>query len=236
MGESSLKIDYEPLGAPKRSEKRSQRGFLARAVRFVLGLLALVLLPFVVLVRLSVSAYHNADVGAWAALGLGALATVLLLVLYLWVARIVVQSRWTLPRVVWVPVVGIVASYLIYALVYLSSVNAKSGEVQAYYHSLHPLLRVATSTVFLIDRDAVITDIGRTRQDYLDWGLSVNETSLHFEQPDGFVHALDLRTRGRPEWRNQLQKAYFWSMGFYTLRHTGTADHLHVSLRGRAGR
>jgi len=30
--------------------------------------------------------------------------------------------------------------------------------------------------------------------------------------------------------RNRLVQAYFWSMGFATLRHVGTADHLHVEL------
>ncbi len=62
-------------------------------------------------------------------------------------------------------------------------------------------------------------------------GLPANESSLHFRQDDGFVHALDLRTVNRPEWRNLAAELAFRAMGFRTLRHVGTADHLHVSLR-----
>ena len=32
-------------------------------------------------------------------------------------------------------------------------------------------------------------------------------------------------------WRNLLLRGYFATMGFPTLRHVGTGDHLHVSLR-----
>ncbi len=41
---------------------------------------------------------------------------------------------------------------------------------------------------------------------------------------------MDLRTNDRQEWRNQILELYFNLMGFNTLRHVGTADHLHVSL------
>lgn len=95
------------------------------------------------------------------------------------------------------------------------------------------LRTVATGTVLLVDREAVVTDTGRTREEYLAWGLPVNEASLHLPQDDGFVPAVDLRTRGRPEWRSVAREAYYRAMGFHTLRHVGTADHLHVSLPGR---
>jgi hypothetical protein len=62
-------------------------------------------------------------------------------------------------------------------------------------------------------------------------GLPPAEASLHFEQATGYVHALDLRTRGRPEWRNRAVELGFWALGFHSLRHVGTADHLHLSLR-----
>ena len=231
MSGSSLKIDYNPLGKRKASRRRRGRSLPRRALSVGLWMVVLLVLPFVVLVRLSISAYGHTRAGPWGSVILGALAATVLLLLYLWVARILIQDRWTLPKVVWVPVIGVVATYLVYALVYLSGVNAKSADIRSHYTALHPLLRVATSTVFLVDREAVITDIGRTRQDYLDWGLDVNEASLHFEQPDGFVYALDLRTRDRPEWQNRLVARYYWAMGLKTLRHTGTADHLHISLR-----
>ena len=64
-------------------------------------------------------------------------------------------------------------------------------------------------------------------------GLSANDGSLHYRQHDGYTHAADLRTVGRGAVQNRLVQLYFWSMGFGTLRHAGTADHLHVELRVR---
>lgn len=39
-------------------------------------------------------------------------------------------------------------------------------------------------------------------------------------------------SRSREDYaRNAIVAGYFGAMGFQTLRHRGTADHLHVSLR-----
>ena len=122
------------------------------------------------------------------------------------------------------------ASYCLFALTYLSAVNAKTEEIRSTYTALHPVLRVAVSTLLLVDREGVLTDTGRTREDYVRWGLPVNEASLHLPQADGYVYAVDIRTVGRPEWRNRCVELYFRFMGFETLRHVGTADHLHVNL------
>ena len=121
-------------------------------------------------------------------------------------------------------------AYCGYALIYLSSANAKSDRVRAYYASLHPLLRVALSTLILADRDLVVTDLAREPEAYAAMGLAPNDGSLHYVQRDGYAHAADLRTAGRGELENRLVQAYFWSMGFATLRHVGTGDHLHVEL------
>ena len=121
-------------------------------------------------------------------------------------------------------------AYCAYALVYLSATNAKSEQVRAYYRSLHPLLRVALSTLVLADRDVVITDLARRPEDYATMGLPRHDGTLHYVQRDGYAHAADLRTAGRGMVRNRLVQLYFWSMGFNTLRHVGTADHLHVEL------
>jgi len=118
----------------------------------------------------------------------------------------------------------------VYTLVYLSSANAKSERVRAYYASLHPLLRVGLSTLIVFDRDAVITDLARLPADYPAMGLPINDGTLHYVQRDGYAHAADLRTAGRGFLRNRLVQLYLWSMGFSTLRHVGTADHLHVEL------
>ena len=108
--------------------------------------------------------------------------------------------------------------------------NAKSDEVHGYFLSVHPILRVALSTVILGDPDLVITDMTRVRADYGRMGLPVNDHTMHYVQRDGWVHAVDLRTQGRSEIVNRAVQLYFWGMGFSTLRHVGTADHLHVQL------
>ena len=40
----------------------------------------------------------------------------------------------------------------------------------------------------------MITDADRTPEFYARAGLPANESSMHFRQDDGFVHAVDLRT------------------------------------------
>ncbi|MFT5619362.1 MAG: hypothetical protein ACI85I_002605 [Arenicella sp.] len=66
--------------------------------------------------------------------------------------------------------------------------------------------------------------------DYKSMGLKTLKNSLHYPQKDGYVHAIDLHTNNRSEFRNRLLKYYFMLMGFHTLRYVGTADHLHISL------
>ncbi len=92
---------------------------------------------------------------------------------------------------------------------------------------------VAVATLILADDELVVTDLSRTPEDYAAMGLPVYEASLHYPQEDGYVHAMDLRTMGRPGWRNMLTQNYFRLLGLRTLRHVGTADHLHVSLPPR---
>ncbi len=159
-----------------------------------------------------------------------AAATTILLILYAWLLRVRIQGRLSVPRAVLGVLAALVGAYVFYLVVYLSSANAKSPEIRQEFVSLHPVMRVALSSVLLVDRDAMVTDVSRISDDYRRWGLSVNEASLHFPQSTGFVHAVDLRTRNRPAWRNATTAWYFRAMGFKTLRHVGTADHLHVSL------
>ena len=124
----------------------------------------------------------------------------------------------------------LVILYLTHALLFLSSVNAKTEEVRSYYTSLHPLLRLSVSTLVIVDGGVVITDAAREPADYEQMGLPVYERSLHFRQRDGYVHAMDLRTISRSQARNWLTKTYFRLLGFRVIRHVGTADHFHVSL------
>ena len=218
-------IDRETTRTQPR--KKSWR---TRVVLTLLGLFTVVVLPFALLIRTSVYLYASRDVPTWLSLGGGALATMILLTLCAaWVSKKLsgrARAKWLASRIV----LPVVLAYCLYSLLYLSSVNAKGPEVRAYYRSLHPVLRVAVSTMILVDRDMVVTDVQRNREDYQAMGLAVNEASLHYEQSDGFVHAVDLRTIGRGWWRNWTVEGYFRAMGFHTLRHRGTEDHLHVSL------
>jgi hypothetical protein len=227
----NLRVDYSPLqdSGASRPEGRAGRG--RRILRGTGVLVVLAVLPLVVLVRGGVFAYHVWAIGTWPALLLAILATALLLGAYAWIVsrRLGVGEK---GRKFFVRgAMGVGGAYVLYALVFIASANVKSDEVRAEYASIHPLLRVASSVLVLVDPGSVITDAGRTPEDYWLMGLPPNEASLHFEQDDGFVHALDLRTSGRPELRNRTVELAFWALGFHSLRHVGTADHLHVSLR-----
>ncbi|MBI1967056.1 MAG: hypothetical protein HYS40_03615 [Gemmatimonadetes bacterium] len=217
-----------PRSRPPAPTRR--RPLLRALVVFALSAAVLGALPFYALVRGSVYLHAREGFPAWAALAAGVLLTLGVVTFYgTWLARRL-TGRYRLLAVAQWFALPVVTFYTGYALIYLSSVNVKSPGVRAYYTSVHPLLRVALATVILADRDIVLTDLGRKPQDYARMGLPLNETTLHHRQPDGFVHAVDLRTRGRNELNNRLTQVYFWAMGFDTLRHVGTADHLHVSL------
>ena len=191
----------------------------------------LLVLPFLLLIRGGVFAYQEWALGTWPALLLSAAGTTLLLGLYGWGVSHKLGAGTGLKRLFSRAAVGVGIAYVGYALLFVASENVKSDDVLAEYHNVHPLLRVASSALILVDGEAVITDAARTSEDYWLMGLPENEASLHFEQDSGYVHAFDLRTSGRSEWRNRGVELAFWVLGFHSLRHVGTADHLHVSLR-----
>ena len=74
-------------------------------------------------------------------------------------------------------ILAVVGAYALYALIYLSSMNVKGG-VDDTYRSLHPLLRLATSTFILVDGDLVVTDMERLLEDYARMGLPAIRASL----------------------------------------------------------
>jgi hypothetical protein len=182
--------------------------------------------------------YQGQAVPGWAALLLSGWATLMLLSFYgaALSRRFTGVARWK-QVAKWVAA-PLVVGYCLFSLLYLARGNAKDDAVRSVYTSTHPLLRVALSTLMVFDRKAVITDISRTPDDYRRMGLAVNQRSLHYRQTDGWVHAVDLRTRS--PFRSVVVEWYFLLMGFDTLRHTGTSDHLHVQLAvakgGEAGR
>lgn len=213
---------------PRPVDWRAVPGVLLQAA---FRLLVIVALPFVVLVWGSVFFYRHGQVPTWLALLTAALLTMGVVTLYAsWLAHTLTGRRSQLLLLgKWVAL-PLVVFYCGYSLLYLSRVNAKP-EVRAYYTALHPLLRLALSTWTLVDPKMVVTDMSRARVDYSKMKLPVNENSLHYRQADGWVHAVDLRTVGRGAFKNGLVRVYFFLMGFETLRHVGTADHLHVQLR-----
>jgi hypothetical protein len=218
--------------APRRRSHPGEApgGWMGRGARLVAAALLLLALPFFLLVRGSVWLYEWRRYPAWLALALAATATLVLVTAYgAWLthrltgrARFSVIARWVaLPLVV---------GYTGHALLYLSRTHAKAEAVRAEYRATHPLLRLALSTLFLTNEDLVITDLRRVPSEYASMGLPVNAASLHYRQADGWVHAVDLRTADRGAIGNWLLARYFELMGFRTLRHVGTADHLHVEL------
>jgi phosphate/sulfate permease len=217
-----------------RAERRAapgRRSAWRDVALFALTAAALGALPFVALIRGSLHLHQYRGWPASVALAAGALATAAIVALYgIWLVRRV-TGRLHVGAVVRWFAVPVVAFYATYALVYVSSANLKHERLRAYYATLHPLLRVALATVILADEELVLTDLERRPEDYQAMGLAVNPATLHARQPDGWVHAVDLRTADRSAVRNRLVQWYFAGMGFATLRHRGTADHLHVAIR-----
>jgi hypothetical protein len=212
--------------AVRRPPRRRRPGHLL-AIGFVA---LLVVLPFLVLVRGSTFLYFRLGWPTWIAMGAAAALTLALLTGYAaWLSRTLTGKSRTRFVARWVAA-PLVIAYCLHALLFLASVNAKTDGVREYYRSLHPMMRLAVSTFVIVDPGLVVTDIYRTPADYAAMGLPLFEASLHFRQPDGYVHAMDLRTIGRGAVRNWTTRVYFRLLGFRTLRHVGTADHLHVSL------
>lgn len=199
---------------------------------FLKALIVLVL-PFVVLIRGAVYLHEQYQLFAWFALLGGVILSALILFIYF----VFIQGYFTgrigdlsgMKRKYWLALI-LVLVYCLPAVLFLSATNAKHSQVQKEFTSLHPILRLGTSTVIFLDNDLIITDAKRLPEDYRKMGLRTKTQSLHYKQKDGYAHAIDIRVNGRSGLRNWLLETYFRAMGFNTLRHVGTADHLHVSL------
>lgn len=217
--------------AKRKASSGMSLGWLWWPVR----VLAVVVLPFFLLVRGSVLLYDLAQLTAWQALGISTLLTFGFLYFYLnWLVKRIhrrKKAQEQTRRFGWRAALIVLGGFMVYALLYLSASNAKTSTVQSEYSSMHPLLRMAVSVWLIFDRDGVVTDMSRTHADYSEMQLAEKKRSLHYPQADGYVHALDLRTKGRSESWNGWAARYFEFMGFRTLRHTGTEDHLHISLK-----
>ena len=227
---ASLKRQPETGGPVRGAASPSRPPLRRRILSWTIAGAILVAAPFVVLIRGAVWLYADHGFSPWIALGVAVVATSALLMGYAAALTRRMSGSWSWS--IWSRrvIAALVASYAVYAVAYLAADHAKSDEVRSQYHALHPLLRVAASTLILMDPEAVVTDLARHPADYSRMGLPIERSSSHYIQADGYSHALDLRTVGRPWWRNIGAEVYFRVMGFETLRHAGTADHLHVYL------
>ncbi|MEL6676786.1 MAG: hypothetical protein AAFR61_31545 [Bacteroidota bacterium] len=208
---------------------------------FLIQLVIIAILPFWVFIRGSVWLYEAYGVYHW--LGLAAMFGLVFFILLIYMAMVwdavfganKITRRSLKGKMLLVfLLLGVYAGY---GLFNLSGGNAKTEEVRKEYTSLHPFMRMAVGTFVLFDKSILVTDMARGQEDYKKMGLKTIKNSLHYEQKTGYVHAMDLRTKGHSEFRNTMLKWYFKVLGFNTLRHVGTADHLHISLtvRGKPG-
>ncbi|NGP75156.1 hypothetical protein G3570_00815 [Balneolaceae bacterium YR4-1] len=218
-------------GKQEKSRKSTGKSFsLKKIVAALSALIVMLLLPFLVLIRSSVYLYTHYSLNGWLALSIGVGITILLLLLYAAAVSLFIGQSARVHKYLRRGIALLVIAYCSYGLLYFSGVNAKSEEVSSYYLSLHPILRVSMATTILLHNDLIVTDMQRNPGDYAAMGLPVNSQSLHYEQKTGYVHAADIRTKGRAEWKNWITEQTFALFGLNTLRHVGTADHLHISL------
>lgn len=193
----------------------------------------LLMLPIVALLRGATFFYLHLAWPTWVAIGAAAAVAAGLVTTYAALVSRRLTGRSRIRFVAQWIATPLVLAYAIHALLFVSRVNTKTESVRSYYRALHPTLRLAVSTFVILDDGLVVTDIQRTPEDYAMMGLPAYDASLHFRQNDGYVHAMDLRTIGRGAVRNWVTAMYFRVLGFRTLRHVGTADHLHVSFPRR---
>lgn len=218
------------VARPAAQANKARRSTGKTVLRWLTGIVAICVLPLLVLVRLSVWFYSDYGLWPWIAVLGGAAAAALVLVVVALILIRGVTGSFRTPKYLKRTMFALALVYCGYSAMFISASNVKSEQVQETYTSLHPSLRIALSTWILVDPELMITDAERKPEDYGRMGLPENERSLHLVTPSGYVQAVDLRTMGRPEWRNFLTTLYFKAMGFQVLRHLGTVDHLHVSL------
>lgn len=195
--------------------------------------LFLVALPFFVLIRGAVFYYEHYQVWPWIAILLAIITSASLWLLYIlyFQGRLLGKIRGV--KQSYMLTCSLVLVYCLPCLFSISAANSKSKAVKDEFTTLHPILRLSIGTILWLDQDLILTDASRLPEDYKKMGLKRKSHSLHYIQSSGYSHAVDIRTKGRSAFRNQLIQFYFRSMGFNTLRHVGTADHLHVSISSK---
>lgn len=201
-------------------------------LRSIVELVFIIIFPFVVLIRTAVYLHIEEKLIPWACIGGGVLFTSILIFLYLTIFYGNYRKKNGLNfKTKLLIAFGVVCIYSAHGLFYISGENFKSNDLRKEIRKVHPILRLSVSTIAHIDKKIIITDGDRQPEDYAKMGLPSKSHSLHYKQSNGYAHAIDLRTNGRNEIRNFLVQSYFKLMGFQTLRHIGTGDHLHISLK-----
>lgn len=193
----------------------------------------IIAMPFFILIRTAVYLHFQQGVNTKVAILASAISTTVLLMIYFSVIYGKFTKKKTKIKYLrrrFAITFFLVGVFVLHGIMFVSPDNTKSTAVGKEFNSLQPILRLGCSTLFLLDRDAIITDASRTPEDYRKMGLKTLKNSLHYKQEDGYAYAIDLRVKNRMELRNKALKAYFYLLGFKTLRHGGTGDHLHVSM------
>lgn len=225
--EQQLQGDYK---LPKPAKLKKQKRIFRSLFGWILLIGGVATIPFITLIRSSLIIHQNYELNGWFSLAGAATITIIVFSIGLFVLFRKVKNKRKLLSWTSKGASTLVIGFCMYALLFISDQNTKNEAVREVYRSLHPIMRVTISIVTLADSDLIITDISRTPEDYQRMGLTPLQSSMHYEQEDGFVYAIDLRTIGQTEIRNRLLKFSFDILGFKTLRHVGTADHLHISL------
>jgi len=199
----------------------------------LIKLILLLVFPFILLIRGAVFLHESYALSPWLSIvgGVGFSAVLLFIYFTFFYGKLTghiggfgaIKRRMTIA-------ILLVLLYSLQGILFLSPSNLKSNDLRNEISEVHPILRLSVSTLAFLDKGLIITDAQRVPEDYRKMGLKQKSHSLHYEQEDGYTHALDLRTKNRSEARNTMMKWYFKLMGVNTLRHVGTADHLHISL------
>lgn len=217
---------YKIGGSHEKQRYSVRRKIVVVSLTVVLFITA----PFILFQRFGLFAQVSLELSVWPALILSLFVTVGSTAL---AAALLLRNRLNIHRVFKIVAMVLLALSLIgslYGLLYIAPAHTKTDREQATYISLHPFLRLSISTALLFDDGLLITSTDRTMEDYKRWNLPPNTASAHFKQPDGFIHAVDLRTKNRSGWQNLALSLYYRVLGYKVIRHRGTADHLHIEM------
>lgn len=188
------------------------------------------LLPIPIFLRTSVFFYQNRHFGDWSSIFMGFIVALTVWSVFGWLVLRKLDKLKHIVQVLRKIAVFVFVFQIALGSMYISGAHLKNESLKASYREVHPILRMSIVVSAMISPDLVMTDLARSKEDYRRMGLPQKEFSLHFLQPSGYVHAVDIRTQGKSEIRNKLLQFGFWMCGFSTKRHVGTADHLHISL------